>query len=228
MAEDDDVEAVGISGPFHVQGCIARDMLKAGKHVFVEKPMAVTSEQGEEIISASRETGARIMVGYMKRYDAGYELAKGYLEGYRRSGELGRLIYCRNHGFCGDWLAGQYGVLETTDESAPEVPPPPIPKWLPEECYKKYVNYLQQYVHNINLMRWFLNADDRVRVKAVDLDEDWYTGVVVMEMDGTRVVLETGATSYYAWDEFTQIYFQHGVDKGAFATPPAQKYDRAS
>lgn len=218
LAEDDEIEAVGISGPFHVQGYIARDMLKAGKQVFVEKPMAVTSEQGEEILNASRRTGAKLMVGYMKRYDAGYELAKEYLEGYKRSGELGRITYCRNHGFCGDWLAGQYGPLETSDEPMPEMPPPPIPKWLTEEGYKKYVNYLQQYVHNVNLLRWFLDADDRVKVREVDLDEDWYTGVAVIEFDGIRAVLETGTMTHYAWDEFTQVYFQHGWVKAC--SPP--------
>lgn len=210
LAEDDEIEAVGISGPFHVQGYIARDMLKAGKHVFVEKPMAVTSEQGEEIINASKGTGAKIMVGYMKRYDTGYELAKEYIERFRESDELGRIIYCRNHGFCGNWLAGEYGPFESTEEPMLEMPPPPVPRWLSYEEYKKYVSYLQQYVHNVNLMRWFLNVGNGVKVKAVDLDEDGYTGVVIMEMDGTRVVLETGTISYYAWDEFTQIYFKHG------------------
>jgi predicted dehydrogenase len=218
LAEDDEIDAVGISGPFHVQGYIARDMLKAGKHVFVEKPMAVTTEQGEEILKASMKTGAKIMVGYMKRYDAGYELAKEYVMEYRRSGELGRIMYCRNHGFCGDWLAGQYGAVETTEEPLPEMPPPPTPGWLPQGNYNKYVNYLQQYVHNVNLLRWFLDAGDRVKVKAVDLDEDWYTGVVVMEVDGTRAVLETGAMKYHAWDEFMQVYFQRGWIKAS--SPP--------
>ena len=50
--------------------------LRAGKHVFMEKPMAVSVAAAEEILDASREGGGRLMVAYMKRYDAGNETAK--------------------------------------------------------------------------------------------------------------------------------------------------------
>jgi predicted dehydrogenase len=69
---------------------------------------------------------------------------------------------------------------------------------------------LQQYTHNINLLRWLLDAGDTVTVRSVDLDEDGYTGVVVFDMAGTRAILETGRLSHYRWDEHTQIYFRHG------------------
>jgi len=211
LAEDDEIEAVGISGGFHVQGEIARDMLRAGKHVFVEKPMAVTLKQGEGIIDAAKKGGAKIMVGYMKRYDAGNLLVKDLVDGYRKGGELGSVLYCRNHGFCGDWVAGGLDTpMDETDEPYPEQPPPPVPKWMSEEEYAKYVGYLQQYIHNINLMRWFLGSSDRVKVRGVDLDEDGYTGITVFDMDGVRAVLESGGITYYRWDEHTQIYFQHG------------------
>ena len=210
LADDDEIEAVGISGGFHVQGEIAKDFLKAGKHVFVEKPMAVTSEQAEDILSSSRKTAARIMVGYMKRHDAGNVLVKELIDGYRRSGELGRIIYCRNHGFCGDWVSGLDTPMDNTDEAYPAQPPPPVPKWLSGGEYDKYIGYLQQYVHNINLMRWFLGASDAVSVREVDLDEDGYTGITVFDMGGVRSLLESGGITHYRWDEHTQVYFEHG------------------
>lgn len=210
LAEDDEIEAVGISGGFHVQGDIARDVLRAGKNVFVEKPMAVTLEQGEEIMNAARKSGARIMVGYMKRYDAGNLLMKDLIDEQRKSSEFGRILYCRNHGFCGDWVSGLDTPMDSTDEPYPEQPPPPVPKWMSEDEYKKYVGYLQQYIHNINLMRWFLDSSDRVKVRGVDLDEDGYTGITVFDMDGIRALLESGGITFYRWDEHTQVYFEHG------------------
>ena len=72
------------------------------------------------------------------------------------------------------------------------------------------MSYLQQYTHNINLLRWFLDAGDRVQVKSVDFDDDGYSGVVIFDMGGVRVTLETGRLSHYRWDEHTQIYFEDG------------------
>jgi predicted dehydrogenase len=75
---------------------------------------------------------------------------------------------------------------------------------------RPYVSYLQQYTHNINLLRYLLGVDDDVRVRAVDLDDDGYSGVVVLDMAGVRAVLESGQISHYRWDEHTQVYFRDG------------------
>ena len=46
---------------------------QAGKHVFVEKPMALCSEHGARVLDAAQTAGVRLMVGMMKRYDPAYE-----------------------------------------------------------------------------------------------------------------------------------------------------------
>jgi len=65
LAKDAEIEAVGVSGHYAVQGEIAIDLLRAGKDVFVEKPMAVSVSQAERILEAVRESGRRLMVGYV-------------------------------------------------------------------------------------------------------------------------------------------------------------------
>lgn len=217
MLQDPDIDAIAVSAAFSLQGEIARDALLAGKHVFMEKPMAVSLRQADAVLDAERQSGKHVMVGYMKRFDAGNELVKTKLEAFKMSGALGVVTYARNHGFCGDWIGG----LDTPmDRSAEPMPSAPTigPEWLPAEFLKPYVDYLQQYTHNVNLLRWFLDAGDNVSVRTVDFDEDGYTGVVIFDMAGTRAVLESGRISHYRWDEETQIYFQHGWVKAS--APP--------
>jgi predicted dehydrogenase len=76
IAADPDIEAVGVSGPYALQGAIAEDLLRAGKHVFMEKPMAVSVARAQGIVDAEKASGKRLMVGYMKRYDSGNILLK--------------------------------------------------------------------------------------------------------------------------------------------------------
>ena len=184
LLADPEIEAIAVSADFMVQGQIARDALLAGKHVFMEKPMAVSLAQADAILDAARQTGKRLMVGYMKRYDAGNELVKARIDEFRTSGELGPITYARNHGFCGNWTAGIDVPMDTTDEPLARVAPAG-PEWLPPRYIMQYLGYLQQYTHNVNLLRWFLDAGDDVRVRAVDLDDDGYTGVAILDVGGS-------------------------------------------
>jgi predicted dehydrogenase len=209
MARDPEIEAVGVSAGYALQGQMARDLLRAGKHVFMEKPMAVTVKDAEAILAASREGGGRLMVAYMKRYDTGNEAAKAAIDRFRENGELGALTFARNHGFCGDWIQN----LDTPFERDPEPQPasPEVgPDWMPKQFISTYLGYLQQYTHNINLLRWFLGGDPtNCRVRAVDL-RDGYGGIVSLEINGVQAVLESGSLSYWGWEEHTQLYFRDG------------------
>ncbi len=212
LLEDADVTAVAVSAPYALQGEIARDCLAAGKHVFMEKPMAISLAQADAILAASQCTGARLMIGYMKRYDPGNELVHATVSQWRISGELGNVTFARAHGYGGDWTAGiNLPPVETSNEPAPPSPTEEnLPAWLPPEHARGYVSYLQQYTHNLNLLRFFLDAGERARVKHADLDPDGYAGTVILEVDGVRATLETGRLRHYRWDEHTQVYFERG------------------
>jgi predicted dehydrogenase len=125
---------------------------------------------------------------------------------------MGGLLYARNHGFCGNWLAGlDRSQMITTDEPVtPASYAEQLPAWLPAEHAPAYIGYLQQYTHNINLLRYLLGADGDVCVRTVDLDPDGMTGVIVLDVAGVRAVVESGLMSYHSWDEHTQVYFQKG------------------
>jgi predicted dehydrogenase len=52
---------------------IAVAAAQAGRHVFIEKPIALSEAEGRAIIAAGKKAGVRLMVGYMKRYDPAVE-----------------------------------------------------------------------------------------------------------------------------------------------------------
>ena len=215
IAEDPEIEAVGVSGPYALQGKVAEDLLRAGKNVFMEKPMAVSVRRAEEIIQAEKEGGGRLMVAYMKRYDPGNVLLKQHLEEWRANGKHGRLLFARNHGFGGDWLYAQDPTIPFSTSNAPSpAAPNDCPDWLPEKFYDKYLGYLQQWTHNFNLLRFFLgDTGGKTQVSHVDLDADGLTGVVTLSVNGTRAIVESTYTKYHGWDEHTQIYFEGGYLK---------------
>ena len=80
MLADPDLEAVIIatSDAFHVPA--ARRALEAGKHVLCEKPLAVSVEEAESLRGTLAQTRKILQVGHMKRYDAGLQAAKTFID----------------------------------------------------------------------------------------------------------------------------------------------------
>ena len=220
MAQDKTLQAVCISGHFAGQGEMAIDLLKAGKDVFMEKPMAISVAQAERVLEAERQSGKRLMIAYMKRYDAGNIMVKNLIHEYHASGDLGRLKYVRNQGIIGDWFGGLDTPMDTTSEPFPNPPECVWPSWLPKEHQGGYVEYLQQYTHNVNLLRWFLaDKNEKVQVISATLDpEGGLAGVTVLKINGITTVIESGNVKCHEWNEHTQLFFEKGWIKTEMPT----------
>lgn len=68
ILQDKDVDMVMICTPHNLHADMAERALRAGKAVFVEKPMALTAEENERVIRAARETGTPLLVGFNRRF----------------------------------------------------------------------------------------------------------------------------------------------------------------
>jgi len=88
LLRQDDVDAVIIATPdqFHREPC--EDASAAGKHILVEKPIAMTAEDSEAIIQAAGKGKVKLMVGFTVRFFPQYIHAKKAVE----AGQLGDLI----------------------------------------------------------------------------------------------------------------------------------------
>ncbi len=71
-----DIDAVFIMTPEHLHHSMMLAALKAGKHVYVEKPLAHTIEEGAELVKAVHKSGKIVQVGTQNRSSALYRRAK--------------------------------------------------------------------------------------------------------------------------------------------------------
>lgn len=87
LATDPDVEAIYVATPhqMHVEHVVAA--VKAGKHVLVDKPLAVSLSDGARMVDAAQAAGVHLIVGPSHSFDAPVQLAREIIE----SGEFGRL-----------------------------------------------------------------------------------------------------------------------------------------
>jgi phthalate 4,5-cis-dihydrodiol dehydrogenase len=87
LLQDPDVQAVYIATPhqFHAaQACLAA---RAGKHVLVEKPMALSVQECQAMVDAARDAGVALVVGHSHSFDAPIRRARELIE----SGTVGRV-----------------------------------------------------------------------------------------------------------------------------------------
>jgi predicted dehydrogenase len=82
---DPEIDAVDLCLPTHLHAPASVAALRAGKHVLVEKPMALTVAEAAAMIEAARESGKTLMVAQVLRFWADYQP----LIEARRSGSLG-------------------------------------------------------------------------------------------------------------------------------------------
>ncbi len=173
IAERDDIDAVVIGVPNRYHAPLAIKMLKAGKHVLIEKPMAVSAAECRAMMGAAEKSGRHLMTGHMWRFD----LEANYLRSVMQSGLLGDVVRTMGYGGHVNW--GPSG-------------------WFTEQKLAGGGALVDMGVHAIDTVRFLLGDPDPVRVYAQvgtfygdwDVDD---TGVLMITWDsGVVSVIESG------------------------------------
>jgi predicted dehydrogenase len=89
LLDDPELDAVALATPVPTHGPLSVRVLEAGKHCFVEKPMASSVAEAERAVEAAAASGRVLMVGHLLEYHPG--VAK--LKEIAASGELGDIHY---------------------------------------------------------------------------------------------------------------------------------------
>lgn len=167
LLKDGGVEALVIGTPnfLHMPQAIAA--LKAGVHVMVEKPMAMTAREAGKMMDASAKSGAKLMVAHCWRFDEDVLWLK------RESMKLGRIIRTKGYGVHSNW--GPAG-------------------WFTKKQLAGGGALADMGIHALDTARFLLGDPQPVSVyarigthyKDFDVDD---TGIILVEWDN-------GATSY--------------------------------
>jgi len=190
-----EIDAVVIVTPTFLHCPIACQAAEAGKHVFLEKPMAVTVEECVAINAAVARGGVKLQLGFMRRFDEGFLRAKAILD----SGELGRVM-----------------VIKSTGRG-PGLPPP----WI-YDLKKSNGIIAEVNSHDLDSLRWFTGSEvvrvyaEGANFKCDDARADWpdfYDNVSASFRfaDGAIGTVDGACPAGYGYDARVEILCEKGA-----------------
>ncbi len=89
VADNPEIAAVAVATPVRTHYALAMQFLRAGKHVFLEKPMAAAVQECTELIEQAAARNLRLMVGHTFVYTAAVRRIREIVQ----SGEIGEVLY---------------------------------------------------------------------------------------------------------------------------------------
>jgi myo-inositol 2-dehydrogenase/D-chiro-inositol 1-dehydrogenase len=181
---DPRVEAVVIVTPTTTHASLIETAVRAGKAVWSEKPIALNLTETQRVVELVRTTGIPVQLGFMRRFDPGYVMAKERIE----SGALGR--------------------LETFRALSRDTFPPPL-----EFLKTSGGLFLDMAVHDLDLARFLVGEVEEVQAwGSVLIDErfaqadDIDTAVTMLKFrNGVLGVVETSRRSAWGYDIRTEV-----------------------
>ena len=131
----DDIDAVVICAPTHLHAELAVAAAAAGKHFYLEKPIATTIQDAQRVTEAAAVAGVTAAMGFNRRHHPLYQQARQILRG----GHIGRV------------RAVQTAFCEP-------IPADTMPEWKQRRATGGGV-LLDLGSHHIDLLRWFLGDE---------------------------------------------------------------------
>ena len=218
MLASEKLDGIVASQPFSRHGELVPELLKAGVPVFTEKPLAASVEVGEKVLAAARGSGTWHMVGYHKRNDPATIYAKAEIDRLKASHELGAMRYVRLLMPAGDWVAGGFTELLSSDDPRPDLTSDAPPTDMDDETFGMYVSFVNYYIHQVNLLRHLLGEPYEV----THADP---SGVLLVGRSASGIASVIEMTPYATtvdWQESALVAFERGYVKLELPAPLAR------
>ncbi|HYJ61109.1 MAG TPA: Gfo/Idh/MocA family oxidoreductase [Actinomycetota bacterium] len=211
VATDPGIDAVVVGTPnaLHAEQSVAA--LEAGRHVLVEKPMAVTVAECDAMLAAASGSGASLMVAHCWRFHDAVRALRDRIAG----GELGGIVKTRGYGVHAGW--GPDG-------------------WFTDPALAGGGALLDMGVHAIDTARFLLGDPAPTQVRAVvgtrygsyDVDDD---AILLITWDqGTNSLVESGWWHPHkeGLEAETEVYGTSGYARIFPREEPAEDYEHCA
>ena len=180
LIANEDFDMADICLPTYLHSEYAVKLLKAGKHVLSEKPMALNTEQCDAMIAAAKQENRKLMIGQCLRFGSAYQYLKKCIDS-EKYGKLRHLFM--------DRLSAQ-------------------PRWGFEHWFENTEKcggcILDMHIHDVDMVRFLLGEPEAVSTIALDRDVRWQVENTRMYYDGKLVVING------SWDEAATWKFKAG------------------
>jgi len=193
--ESAEFDAVAITTPTFTHAELAVAAANAGKHVLLEKPMAMNLEECDAIIATAEEKGVILQLAFMRRFDPEFVVAAERIA----AGDIGRpmLIKSLTHG--------------------PGLPPP----WA-RDLKTSNGNLAEVNSHDWDCMRWLMGTNpERVHVevanfkgeaRGIDIEHYYDTAIVNIRFEsGGLGSISSVCPCDYGYDARVEIIGEHGI-----------------
>ncbi len=191
LINDPDIDAVLVCSPTPTHADISIAAMKAGKHVFCEKPVHTSLEKIREVAEVEKETGRKLQIGFNRRFDHNHRAV-------RRAAQEGKL--------------GKVEIIKITSRD----PEPPSPEYAASSGGL----YIDMMIHDFD-MAMFLADSDVTEVYAMGTSlvdprigeaGDVDTAIVTLTFaNGALGVIDNSRRAAYGYDQRVEVFGSLGM-----------------
>jgi len=202
----EELDALSIAVPNFLHKPITIDALNAGKHVLVEKPMALNAQEGQEMLNTAEKQGVKLMLHFNNRYRDDVQTIKRYVE----AGEFGDIYFAKTGWIRRRGIPGAGGWFTTKEKSGGG----PL---------------IDLGVHVIDMTMYMMGSPKPVAVSGCSVQkfaqtvghgtfdvEDFASGYIRFDNGATMAVEVSWAMNCAAERQYSEIY---GTKAGAKLSP---------
>ncbi len=190
LLDDKNIEAILIATNTDTHAFIMKDVARAGKHIFCEKPLTLELESIDDALAAVDQAGVKLQVGFNRRFDKSFQRVHDIVA----SGEIGRPCILR---------------IASRD---PE--PPPV-----EYARTSGGMFLDMTIHDFDMARYQVGEIDEVyAIGNVLVAPDYATigdldtNIVTLKFaNGAMGVIDNSRQAVYGYDQRLEVFCSNGV-----------------
>ena len=191
LINDPDIDAVLVCSPTPTHADISIAAMKAGKHVFCEKPVHTSLEKIKEVAQVAKETGRKLQIGFNRRFDHNHKAVQ-------RAVKEGKL--------------GNVEIIKITSRD----PEPPSPEYAASSGGL----YIDMLIHDFDMAMFLAGSDvkevyamgtslvDKRIGEAGDVD----TAIVTLTFEnGALGVIDNSRRAAYGYDQRVEVFGSLGM-----------------